>query len=287
MPPVRRRPAVQRAPGRRPPGGGTGDARPGRARPARWPSAPTPTTSNSGAGPPWPSGRRRGAGSTTWCSPTARRAAGTPTPTWPAGGGPDRTSAGRRPASSTVRDGDRPAPTERLVLPRRRSTASWRTASTSAGRWCGSSAGAAGRGARTRPVAPVPPPPRSPGGRVDHHGLVGRGPGSPLLPETRARPAPARALVAVGGGPTQPRGGAAGFAAARSTRCCATAASSSRPWASAGTPGAVRAERDAERSGFAVRVRRQLAATRFAWPGSPQARRSACIDRPLSATRTL
>ena len=73
---------VERAPGGRParPPGRSPSISP--CRPARWPSAPIPTTSNSGAERRWPSGRQAGAGSTTSCSPTVPRAAGTPTPTW-------------------------------------------------------------------------------------------------------------------------------------------------------------------------------------------------------------
>ena len=73
-----------------------------RRRPSRWPSAPTPTTSSSGAAARSRSGPPTAASSTTWSAPTDRRAPGTRTPTSPRSPAPPGraarggTAAGRR-----------------------------------------------------------------------------------------------------------------------------------------------------------------------------------------------
>ena len=61
------------------------------------------------------------------------------------------------------------------------------------------------RAPRSRPLAPVPAPPRPPGGRLPHPRRAGGRPRPALLPRTGLGPAPTRGPAPVRGRPAQPR----------------------------------------------------------------------------------
>ena len=242
-----------------------------RCRPSRWPSAPTPTTSSSAVVPPWPNGRRPGAGSTTWSSPTARRAAGTPTPTspswWPSAQDECR-------AAAAVIDGDPDGSSDRRrpgAVPRSGGRRAGERRRRASGGGPDHPHGASGRRAGPRPLAPLPAPSRPPGRRLPHPRRAGGGTGPAFLPRARAarHTDPRRCCCSRPTCPTTSRT-PAGSRTPRSRPCSATAASASRPWASTGRTDGTAAAAEADDRASPPRCGGSWPST-DRWPASPSA----------------
>ena len=240
------------------PGPRPGDHRPGRAAAAHWPSGPIPTTSSSGAAPHWPHGRPPAArihhlvltdGSKGSWDPRCRSRrlvaermdecrAAAPVIDGPRPGDPSPPTACF--FLGADRRGARQRPDERREVVRDHPPCPTR------------------RRARTRPLAPLPAPPRPSGRRMAHHRLRWWRHATPTSSRARPGAPPAPITAAVGGRPADHVEDAGGFGA---TKVEALLCHRSQFESTMGIGGAAQQvpSADEARSRFATKVQRQLA----------------------------